>query len=244
MRWQSWALGFSLLYILVKGFGSSEYASMVTPARFYIQSYFVETRLVVYEGEYWRVVLHEKQNPHFLRSIVRLKRVCESPVCLTSAERRERDEIELVLHTLVLRYGATYTNFMRLMNNAYRSPIPMPVMHYHFIPRYKTPFSFGEIYFHDKAYGRHYSENEEKPVPPALMLLIKNIVGKEFKDRMPKPSAEVAFFLKKRKNHGMVFCRFQIKIFRNLRGRISVAHLVERFDMPPAYQTCTAEGGK
>jgi diadenosine tetraphosphate (Ap4A) HIT family hydrolase len=172
-----------------------ENTHMITPVRLFVQSHIVEADVVVYEGDYWRVVLHEKQNPHFLRSIVRLKRACGSPVCITQAERRERDAIEVVLHTFAQKNGATYSNFMRLMNKAYRLPVSMPSVHYHFIPRYKDSFFFGEILFHDKAYGHHYHFNKERTIPYELMILIKDIMKKEFNKQMPKPPIKVVFYL-------------------------------------------------
>ena len=105
---------------------------------------------------HWRIYLADQQN-YPGRCFIPLNRHCAGIPELTAAEW---DELRLIARAIegvwkeVLHMSCG--NWACLMNGAYGKPQPDPHVHFHFIPRYKSPVCFGGMTFTDERYGDHY----------------------------------------------------------------------------------------
>lgn len=106
--------------------------------------------------KYWRIYLADQQN-YPGRCFIPLNRHCKG---LPDLNPEEWDEFHLITRAVediwrqVLHMSCG--NWVCLMNGAYGRPIPNPHVHFHFIPRYRTPVTFGDMEFVDERYGDHY----------------------------------------------------------------------------------------
>lgn len=105
----------------------------------------------LYKGKYWNVIFGEwcQEFPGYCiigndkESLSELEP--EAWVELGQIEK----ELERVCTKL---FGATMFNFACLMNNAYRDD-EKPMVHYHFIPRYKNKLNIFDKIYKDKHFG-------------------------------------------------------------------------------------------
>lgn len=131
-------------------------------------SYFVKLGVeivdddIVFETEYWKVVLHKNQ--YYLgRSVLRLKRLASSITELTDAEQSDFFNALRFYETAVKKsFGADMINTSCLMNNGYRMSPPVVFVHCHIRPRYRNPIMFMGYRFEDKEFGSHYKRGGEK----------------------------------------------------------------------------------
>ena len=106
--------------------------------------------------KHWRIYLADQQN-YPGRCFIPLNRHCKG---LPDLRSEEWDEFHLITRA-VEEVWRTFLhmscgNWVCLMNGAYGIPVPNPHVHFHFIPRYRTPVSFGGMEFVDERYGDHY----------------------------------------------------------------------------------------
>ena len=107
----------------------------------------------LYKGKYWDVIFGDWCQDHPGYCIVGNNK--ESLSDLKPEEWVELGLIEKELERVCKKvFGATMFNFCCLMNNAYRDN-EKPMVHYHFVPRYKEPL----LLFNKKYVDRHFGYN-------------------------------------------------------------------------------------
>lgn len=105
---------------------------------------------------HWRIYLADQQN-YPGRCFIPLNRHCARFPDLTADELAEFKTIALAIEDIWReKLNISCGNWACLMNGAYGKAIPDPHVHFHFIPRYKTPVTFGGMTFIDENYGDHY----------------------------------------------------------------------------------------
>lgn len=135
---------------------------------FLCDSALADRKGLVTETDYWCVLLHHNQ-AYFGRCTVILKRHCEA---LSELENDEWMDLRGVVAQLegVFRasFGAAPSNWTCLMNGGYRVDPPIPHVHLHFRPRYRTQIHFGGITFSDPEFGSHYDNAKEQLLPDTV----------------------------------------------------------------------------
>lgn len=105
----------------------------------------------LYKGKYWNVIFGEwcQEFPGYC--IIGNDK--ESLSGLEPEAWVELGQIEKELERVCTKlFGATMFNFACLMNNAYRDD-EKPMVHYHFIPRYKNKLNIFDKIYKDKHFG-------------------------------------------------------------------------------------------
>jgi len=122
---------------------------------------------VLYETEYWIVILTDNQSI-LGRCVVDAKSRVGSLSKLTAEEWEDfRKNVVIPLEfTLKQTFGAEMFNWSCLMNNAFNKKIekPNPHVHFHFLPRYRNPIEFVGETFIDEQFGSYYERTDEKRV--------------------------------------------------------------------------------
>lgn len=142
-----------------------------------------DRKRVVLETEYWCVLLHHNQ-AYFGRCTVILKRHCE-----TLGELEDDEWIDLRRVVVQLEgafrasFGAAPLNWTCLMNGGYRVDPPIPHVHLHFRPRYRTPVSFGGMTFGDPEFGSHYDNAKERRLPDTVFQRLVAMLKKALETR-------------------------------------------------------------
>lgn len=132
---------------------------------------FLEEQNVIFETEYWRIVLHENQS-YLGRTIVCLKRPCGDIACVTQDELNEwhiiarmmQDAAHAAFGMDASNWDETSFDWALLMNHAYRDDPPTPLVHWHFVPRYRNPVTFAGEVFTDDRFGSNWREKPERKV--------------------------------------------------------------------------------
>lgn len=108
-----------------------------------------------FETHYWKILL--KSDQRYLGSlIIKTKAGREHLPDLTQEEQLDFFVLIKKLELFFTeKIGATMFNYSCLMNNAYRDS-ETPHVHYHFMPRYKTPVTVLHHEFSDPNFGQHY----------------------------------------------------------------------------------------
>lgn len=120
-----------------------------------------DRKLLLYENAYWSIYLANKQD-YVGRCIIVLKRHCGSLSELTVNEWCSfKDITSSVENMLKNELSATMFNWSCLMNDAYKSIIPNPHVHFHVRPRYAASVSIGDISFIDTDFAHHYNNKSE-----------------------------------------------------------------------------------
>lgn len=159
-----WVFVFSLFGCVYQA--TSQYAPLVLR----IQEG-IETERIIFETKYWRVVLHENQS-YLGRAVVRLKRACGDITCVTMDEFDEwrivaammQDAARAVFGMDAPNWDESSFDWALLMNHAYRENPPTPLVHWHFIPRYRNPVQFAGEVFTDTQFGNNWREKPERKV--------------------------------------------------------------------------------
>lgn len=131
----------------------------------------METDRTIFETQYWRVVLHENQS-YLGRAVVRLNRPCGDIACVTKDEldewhtvaRMMQDAARVAFGMDVPNWDETSWDWALLMNHAYRNNPPTPLVHWHFIPRYRNPVKFAGEIFTDGQFGNNWRDRPERKV--------------------------------------------------------------------------------
>jgi diadenosine tetraphosphate (Ap4A) HIT family hydrolase len=129
---------------------------------------------VVYEGEFWRVVVNQNQNL-LGKCFIALKRHEEDPFGLRPSEQAE-------LWNLAAKARQVLTNLFQAdhFNFAFLGDRDRHV-HLDIIPRYRGTRFFAGLVFDDKAWGHHYDLIPRR-VPPEVVL---QLVGAMREPLMP-----------------------------------------------------------
>lgn len=135
----------------------------------------METDRTIFETQYWRVVLHENQS-YLGRAVVRLNRPCGDIACVTKDEldewhtvaRMMQDAARVAFGMDVPNWDETSWDWALLMNHAYRNNPPTPLVHWHFIPRYRNPVKFAGEIFTDGQFGNNWRDRPERKVSDEL----------------------------------------------------------------------------
>jgi diadenosine tetraphosphate (Ap4A) HIT family hydrolase len=105
----------------------------------------------LYKGKYWNVIFGEwcQEFPGYCI----IENDKESLSELEPEAWIELGQIEKELEKVCTKlFGATMFNFACLMNNAYRDK-EKPMVHYHFIPRYKNKLNLFKKVYKDRYFG-------------------------------------------------------------------------------------------
>lgn len=120
-----------------------------------------DKRYLLMESEHWVCFLADNQN-YIGRCIIASKSHIESIDKLSNEEWLELKRIiERVQSALKSTLNASHFNITCLMNNAFKSEMPSPHMHFHIIPRYKKSVVINNNIYCDRQFGHHY-DNKEK----------------------------------------------------------------------------------
>ena len=141
----------------------------------------MEEETIIYETDFWKVVLFPNQ-AYLGRCVIVLKRDCGEISNLTSDEWLDfhKNIIQKLESVFKKAFNATMFNWTCLMNDAFKSENPKPHVHWHFRPRYKNDVEFAGEQFQDLEFGHHYSRERKKIV---------------FRDMLEKISEEVKKYL-------------------------------------------------
>ena len=132
------------------------------------------------ETEHW--VGYVKNNQSYLgQSDFLLKRHVGDLALITDEELL--DFKKLVNNTeeaMRLAFSADVFNWTCLMNNAYQENPPLPHVHWHLKPRYKSLVEVDGQTFVDEEYGYHYDESKENIVSDELVQQISDRISDKF----------------------------------------------------------------
>lgn len=123
---------------------------------------------VLFQTDHWNVCLAWKQN-YLGRCIVILREHVPSLSELSAEQwadlnvviQRTEAMIKAVLHPDPINWSC-------LMNHAYQTKPHTPHVHWHVLPRYEKPVTFGGYTFTDAKFGYMYESKEEVTLPADL----------------------------------------------------------------------------
>lgn len=111
---------------------------------------------VIFETEYWRVILSDDQK-YLGRSIIYLKRPAADLADLSQDELNDWHFMLRILESAMRQaFDARLFNWGCLMNHAYRIKPYTPLVHWHMRPRYDHSVYFSGVEFRDEEFGSHY----------------------------------------------------------------------------------------
>src|SRR3989344_3196092 len=114
---------------------------------------------------HWYAALKSDQT-YLGSATLRLRRAEGDFANLTDHEWRKLKDIIGIMQKAASRaFRATNYNWSCLMNHAFKSPIPIPLVHIHFHPRYESERVFAGVTFSDKEFGKHYKPYTQRRVP-------------------------------------------------------------------------------
>ena len=127
-----------------------------------------EIYLIVYETEYWRVVLAPNQSL-VGRCAIHLKRHCGDLAEMTPDELFNWLEVVKILENALREaFNATMFNWSCYMNHAYRENLPNPHIHWWAVPRYKHSIKIDAWTFEDPDFGDPYNHDRWLIVPKEI----------------------------------------------------------------------------
>jgi len=133
--------------------------------------------LLLYETEYWRVVLAPNQRL-VGRCLLHLKRHCGDVAETTPDELLDWLTIVNVLeNALRTAFDATMFNWSCYMNHSYRENPPYPHVHWWAVPRYNHQVRINDWKFEDTEFGNPYSHYNSLEVSKEL----HNQIGERIK---------------------------------------------------------------
>lgn len=143
---------------------------------------------------HWYVELKDDQT-YLGSATLRLRRAEGDFANLTNKEWEElKDVINIMQKAARRAFLATNYNWSCLMNNAFKSPIPVPLVHIHFHPRYESDRIFAGITFSDKEFGKRYKPYTNQSVSDDVQKKIIRAYKQEI-DHFQKeyPKLEIKF---------------------------------------------------
>lgn len=113
---------------------------------------------LVFETEYWQVMLFPSDQTYLGRSVIVLKRPCPDMPSMTDEEvidfkNNVAKKLERAIRAV---FGAELFNWSCLMNHSFRRSPPNPQVHWHLRPRYREVVNFAGETFTDPNFGYHY----------------------------------------------------------------------------------------
>jgi len=136
-----------------------------------------ELNELIYETDFWKIFLLGDQ--YYLgRCVIILKRKEGNLSNLTSEEWMDfhKNVVKKLEKALKKAFKATMFNWTCLMNNAYKSKNPKPLVHWHFRPRYNHKVKFGGDTYEDHIFAHHYSRSRKNLLPKEKLIpLVKEI---------------------------------------------------------------------
>ena len=133
---------------------------------------------IYYETEHWKIILHQNQ-AYLGYSIVLIKRSVGN---LSKLSKEEWMDLQKVVKKLESSYkkifNATLFNWTCLMNDAYKSNKPKPLVHWHFRPRYKDRVEFAGEVFEDTEFAHNLDGKREHFVSKKVQESIVKEIGK------------------------------------------------------------------
>lgn len=115
-----------------------------------------DTPYLLATTQHWRIYLADQQN-YPGRCFIPLNRHCGRLPDLSPEEWAELRTIAGAIEDVwSQQLHMSCGNWACLMNGAYAPEEPNPHVHFHFIPRYRLPVTFGNMTFHDERFGDHY----------------------------------------------------------------------------------------
>lgn len=132
----------------------------------------MEDETIIYETDFWKVVLISDQ-AYLGRCVILLKRDCGKMSNLTSDEWMDfhKNIVQKLESAFKKAFNVTMFNWCCLMNNAFQVENPKPHIHWHFRPRYKQDVKFAEEQFQDLEFAHHYNRERK-------MIVSKDILEK------------------------------------------------------------------
>ncbi|MDE1975388.1 MAG: HIT family protein [Patescibacteria group bacterium] len=128
--------------------------------------------IVIFETEYWRVVLVPQQR-YLGRCVLVLKRSCGNLAIIEQEEQKDFFDVLNRLDQLFKRaFGSRAFNLSCQMNDAYRDTRPKPQVHLHFRPRYEVhvQVKIEGYVFEDPNFGDHPVDDKDDPPVSRRML--------------------------------------------------------------------------
>jgi diadenosine tetraphosphate (Ap4A) HIT family hydrolase len=137
--------------------------------------------LFIADSEHWRMVLNPNQT-YLGRAVLLLKRNCGDLAAVSAEEfldllqliKRSQEAYKRAL-------SATMFNWSCLMNNAYQETPPRPHVHWHLVPRYKSPATFAGKEFPDPNFG-HRSVEDVVSLPDDVLSALVTHLQKAMRD--------------------------------------------------------------
>ena len=133
---------------------------------------------ILLSSRHWTVFL-SKYHLYLGRSVLGLRRHCEALADLTTEEWAN---LHMVMRRIESAYaivlGATMFNWTCLMNNAYKAECPIPHVHFHVRPRYKTAPSIANESFPDPNFGHHYQNHPEREIGKTAKEILRSMLLK------------------------------------------------------------------
>jgi len=114
------------------------------------------------ETKYWLIILAPDQR-NLGTCVVALKREETELSSLNPDEWADLlNTVQKLEHAVKKAFKATMFNWACLMNSCYLHDPPTPFLHWHFIPRYKSPFVFQGKKFEDPCFGMSTMYDRER----------------------------------------------------------------------------------
>ncbi len=139
----------------------------------------MEDEIIIYETDFWKVVLFPNQ-VYLGRCVIVLKRDCGEMSNLTPDEWMDfhKNVVQKLEYAFKKAFNATMFNWCCLMNHAFQSKNPKPHVHWHFIPRYKEDVEFAGKKFQDLEFAHHYNLERKMIVSKDILKNISEQVKK------------------------------------------------------------------
>jgi diadenosine tetraphosphate (Ap4A) HIT family hydrolase len=139
----------------------------------------MEDETIIYETDFWKVVLFPDQ-AYLGRCVIVLKRDCGEISNLTSDEWMDfhKSIVQKLESAFKKAFNATMFNWTCLMNNAFKAENPKPHVHWHFRPRYREDVKFAGEQFQDLEFAHHYNRERKMIVSKDVLEKISEEVKK------------------------------------------------------------------
>lgn len=137
----------------------------------------MEDETIIYETDFWKVVLFPDQ-AYLGRCVIVLKRDCGEMSNITFDEWMDfhKNIVQTLESAFKKAFNATMFNWTCLMNHAYKKNPPKPFVHWHFRPRYKEYVTFAGEKFQDLEFSHHYSTQRKMIVSKDVLKKISEAI--------------------------------------------------------------------
>ncbi len=127
--------------------------------------------VLVHDFGLWALCLNRNQDL-LGRCYLLLRRPCTDPMALTPAEQAALWTCASKAKAAIARtFAPDHWNYAFLMNVD-------PQVHFHLIPRYKTPRSFRGAEFTDPQFGKHYPLGPDRSLEPEALSALRTTLAR------------------------------------------------------------------